>query len=69
MWEHLDSGVVMADSGYLFFAFLISAAFSVVVGRYGEKKGFPFARGFFLSLLLSPLIGAIIIGFMSPKQK
>lgn len=59
----------MADSSLVFFLFILGAAFSVVVGRYGEKKGFPFARGFFLSLLLSPLLGAIIIGFMQPKKK
>lgn len=58
----------MLDNSVVFFVFIISAAFSVVVGRYGEKKGFPFSRGFFLSLLLTPLIGAIIIGFMQPKQ-
>jgi hypothetical protein len=59
----------MADNSLVFFLFILGAAFSVVVGRYGEKKGFPFARGFFLSLLLSPLLGAIIIGFMKPSKK
>ncbi len=59
----------MADSSLIFILFILSAVFSVLVGRYGEKKGFPFARGFFLSLLLSPLLGAIIIGFMRPSQK
>ena len=44
---------------YLFVCFLI--------GRYGEQKGFPFARGFFLSLLLSPLLGALILGFSKKK--
>jgi hypothetical protein len=46
---------------YLFFCFL--------VGKYSENKGFPFARGFFISLLVSPLLGAIIIGFMKSKGK
>lgn len=59
----------MTDNSLVFFLFIIGAVFSVVVGRYGEKKGFPFARGFFLSLLLSPILGAIIIGFMQPKEK
>jgi hypothetical protein len=46
---------------YLLFCFL--------VGKYAENKGLPFARGFFISVLLSPLLGAIIIGFMkSPKK-
>jgi hypothetical protein len=59
----------MTDNSLVFSLFIVGLAFSVVVGRYGEKKGFPFARGFFLSLLLSPIVGAIIIGFMQPKQK
>ncbi len=41
VWEQLDLGAVMEDSSYLFFAFLICAALSVFVGRYGEKRVFP----------------------------
>jgi hypothetical protein len=59
----------VSDSDYIFVGFVLSAALSVFVGRYGEKKGFPFARGFFLSLLLSPLVGAIIIGLMRNSRK
>jgi Na+-driven multidrug efflux pump len=59
----------MADNSLVFIFFIIGLGLSVFVGRYGEKKGFPFARGFFLSLLLSPILGAIIIGFMQPKPK
>lgn len=59
----------MGDSGLVVFMFAVAVGLSVLVGRYGEKKGFPFARGFFLSLLLSPILGAVIIGFMKPKQK
>lgn len=44
---------------YLFLCFLI--------GRYGEQKGYPFSRGFFLSVLLSPLLGALILGFSKKK--
>jgi len=57
------------DNTTVAMALAIFVAFSVVVGRYGEKKGFPFSRGFFLAMLLSPLIGAIIIGFMKPSKK
>lgn len=59
----------MADNNLLFILVIFSAALSVFVGRYGEKKGFPFSRGFFLSLLLSPLLGAIIIGFTKARSK
>jgi hypothetical protein len=59
----------MFDGNLLFILFILGATLSVFVGRYGEKKGFPFSRGFFLSLLLSPLLGAIIIGFTKPRQK
>jgi hypothetical protein len=45
---------------YLFFCFL--------VGRYSEQKGFPFARGFFLAILISPLLGALVLGFMKSKK-
>jgi hypothetical protein len=59
----------MFDGNLLFILFILSATLSVFVGRYGEKKGFPFSRGFFLFLLLSPLLGAMIIGFTKPRQK
>lgn len=62
-FDQVEYGVKMDILGYtvlyLFLCFL--------VGRYGEQKGYPFARGFFISLLLSPLVGSLILGFSKKK--
>jgi ABC-type uncharacterized transport system permease subunit len=41
---------------------------SVVVGIWGENKGNSFYQGFFVSLLASPLIGAILVA-STPRRR
>ena len=48
---------------------LIWIILSLVIGNWSQNKGHGFAAGFFLSLLLSPLIGLIIVGVTKPNQK
>ena len=45
--------------------------FSVLVGAYASSKkvGTGFLGGFFVSLILSPLIGVIIVALSSPSEK
>ncbi len=43
--------------------------FSVVVGTVARNKGRSFAAFFFLSLLLSPVIGLIVIAIMKPIER
>lgn len=48
----------------IFFFWLV---FSGIVGAIGSSRNIGFAGGFFLSLLLSPLIGLIIVLLSKPK--
>ncbi len=43
--------------------------FSVVAGTVARNKGRSFAGFFFLSLLLSPVIGLIVIAVLKPIEK
>jgi len=43
--------------------------FSIVVGAIGKERKIGFAGGFFLSILLSPLIGLIIVLVSDKKDK
>ena len=54
------------DDFYTFIVVWTVAA--ALVGIYSEKKGFGFPRGFFLSILLSPVGGLLIVGFMKGKR-
>jgi hypothetical protein len=45
-----------------FFIFLSWLILAFAIGKWNENKGNSFLTGFLLSLLLSPLIGAIIVG-------
>jgi tetratricopeptide (TPR) repeat protein len=51
-------------AGAVFFWFI----FSIIIGAIGEKRKIGFAGGFFLSLLLSPLIGLIIVLVSEKKE-
>ncbi len=42
--------------------------FAIVIGAIGDKRKIGFAGGFFLSLLLSPLIGLIIVLVSEKKE-
>lgn len=49
--------------------FLSWIVFSILVGVYANNKGRSGAGFFFLSLLLSPLIGFIIVAVSSPQRE
>ncbi len=40
-----------------------------VIGNWSQNKGNSFASGFFVSLLLSPLVGLIVVAVTKPNQK
>jgi hypothetical protein len=42
--------------------------FSALVGAFSKSRGHSFALGFFASLILSPLIGALIVAVKSPNS-
>ncbi|MGA9363890.1 MAG: zinc ribbon domain-containing protein [Bacteroidota bacterium] len=52
-----------------FVIILIWVILCFAIGNWSQSKGNGFASGFFLSLLLSPLIGLIIVGVSKPNQK
>jgi hypothetical protein len=51
-----------------FWGFVVDLVLCGLVGMYAERKGYRFSRGFFFSLLLSPLIGFLIMGFSTKKN-
>ncbi len=52
-----------------FVVLILWILFSVVVGTVARNKGRGFAGFFFLSLLLSPVIGLIVIAILKPIDK
>lgn len=48
--------------------FLVWLLGSILIGAWSRSKGCGFASGFFWSLLLSPLIGALITGMRMPRK-
>ncbi len=41
---------------------------SVVIGRWGVSKGKSFWEGFLLSVFVSPMVGAIVIGLSTSSS-
>lgn len=50
------------------FMFITWVILCIVIGNWSLTKGNGFSSGFFISLLLSPLIGLIIVGVTKPNK-
>jgi len=48
--------------------FILWIVFSIVIGLVGSNRKIGFAGGFFLSLLLSPVIGLIVVLMSKSKD-
>lgn len=52
---------------FLIFYVFVALILSVAIGSWSERKGQGFAMGFFVSLILSPLIGLIIVAISEDR--
>jgi hypothetical protein len=52
-----------------FFGGLLLIAFAIGIGTWSERKGGSFVAGFFASILLTPIVAALILAWRHPLKK